>query len=97
MPKKKLEKGEKFLPIGSVVMLENGTKKVMITGFCAVEENNRDKMWDYTGCIYPEGYMDSKTSCLFDHDKIKEVFFIGYQDDEEKSFKDRLNEVLKSM
>ena len=25
---------EKFLPIGSVVLLKGGTKKVMITGYC---------------------------------------------------------------
>ena len=27
---------EKFLPIGSVVLLKGGTKKAMVTGFCSV-------------------------------------------------------------
>ena len=33
---------EKFLPIGTVVLLKNGTKRLMITGFCAVEKEKED-------------------------------------------------------
>ena len=31
------EIGEKYLPIGTVVMLKGGTKRVMISGFCAID------------------------------------------------------------
>ena len=33
----------KYLPIGTVVMLKGGKKRVMITGFCSMpnEENNK--------------------------------------------------------
>ena len=50
---------EKFLPIGSVVILEGGTKKIMITGFCSISEMDRTQVYDYSGCIYPEGYLSS--------------------------------------
>ena len=28
---------EKYLPVGTVVLLKNGTKRVMINGFCAID------------------------------------------------------------
>lgn len=86
-------KDEKFLPIGSVVLLKGGTKKAMITGFCSVAEEDKTKMYDYTGCVYPEGYLDFNQICLFDHNQIEKIFHYGYEDDEEKEFKQQLNEI----
>ena len=86
---------EKFLPIGSVVLLKCGTKKAMITGFCSVASEEKTKIYDYTGCIYPEGYLDFDQVCLFDHDQIEKVYHLGYIDDEEKSFKEELKEVAE--
>ena len=94
---KKIEKGEKFLPIGTVVMLENGKKRVMITGFCAAElkESEEAKIWDYSGCIYPEGFLNSEQICLFDHSQIVRIDHMGLIDDEEKTFKTELNGLIK--
>ena len=88
---------EKYLPIGTVVLLKGGTKRAMITGFCSVAQENKEKIYDYSGCVYPEGYLSSNQVCLFDHDQIEKVFFVGYEDEEEKEFKDRLNKVIASL
>ena len=45
---------EKYLPIGTVVMLKGGEKRAMITGFCSVSEDDPEKIYDYNGCLYPE-------------------------------------------
>ena len=87
---------EKFLPIGTVAMLKGGKKRVMISGFCALDEKNPDKMWDYSGCVYPEGFISSTLTCLFDHEQIEKVYHMGLVDEEEKSFKKSLNELLKN-
>ena len=93
-----MEKGEKFLPIGTVVMLKNGSKRVMISGFCAIENGDKRKIWDYSGCMYPEGFLDSTRTCLFDHDQIQEVYHLGLADDEEeRNFKSKLKELVKSL
>ena len=93
-----MEKGEKFLPIGTVVMLNGGTKRVMISGFCAIEGGDKSKIWDYSGCMYPEGFMDSSKTCLFNHEQIEKIYHLGLADDkEEKSFKTKLNELIKSL
>ena len=88
------EIGEKYLPIGTVVMLKNGTKRAMITGFCSVAQEDKNKMYDYCGCIYPEGYVSSNQVCLFDHDQIIQVFHKGLVDDEEITFKNKLKEII---
>jgi len=93
-----MEIGEKFLPIGTVVMLKSATKRVMISGFCAITESDKTKIWDYSGCLYPEGFMDSKRTCLFDHDQIQEIYHLGLkEDEEEKAFKTKLNELTSSL
>ena len=87
---------EKFLPIGTVVMLNGGEKRVMITGFCTVTADDNSTMYDYCGCLYPEGVVSSDKNLLFNHNQIAKIFALGYSDDEEKQFKAKLNEVLKN-
>ena len=88
-------KYEKFLPIGTVVMLKGGKKRAMITGFCSIPSEDKTKMYDYSGCIYPEGFISSSQTLLFNHDQIDKVFYLGLIDDEEKKLKEKLNEALK--
>lgn len=85
---------EKYLPIGSIVIIEDGEKKLMITGFCAINEED-STTYDYCACIYPEGYLAADNVFLFNHDQIKEIFYLGYDDDEEKEFKKVLKELIK--
>ena len=83
---------EKYLPIGTVVILKGATKRLMISGFCALDNSNKDKIWDYSGCMYPEGFLNSNQICLFDHDQIDKIYHIGLSNDsEEKEFKESLN------
>ena len=87
--------GKKYLPIGTVVLLKGGEKKLMITGFYITEEGKEDTIWDYNGCFYPEGLIDSKQVFLFDHSQINEVYHIGFINDEEKEFKKALDKAIK--
>lgn len=88
---------DKYLPIGTVVLLKGGRKRAMITGFCSVAQENQEKIYDYSGCVYPEGYLSSNQVCLFDHDQIDKIFFVGYEDEEEKMFKEKLNQIVSSI
>lgn len=87
---------EKFLPLGSVVLLKNATKRLMITGFYVKADENGEKTYDYVGCLYPEGVLSSKENCVFNHEQIDKIFFIGYSDDEEKRFKEKLNKAVNN-
>ena len=91
-----LEKNEKYLPIGTVVMLKNGKKRMMITGFCCTDAEEPDKMYDYSGCLYPEGIVSSETNLLFNHEQIDKIYALGFSDEEEKEFKEKLVDALNA-
>lgn len=86
-----------YLPIGSVVLLEDGEKKLMITGFCTIPEETPDEVFDYCGCLYPEGVVSSDEIYVFDHDQIKDVLFVGLEDEEQKEFKKELIESINEI
>lgn len=81
---------KKYLPIGSVVMLKEGRKNLMITGFCMIDKNDNDKMYDYCGCLHPEGLLDTEKVALFNHEQIEKVWYLGYKNEEEILFKEKL-------
>ncbi len=85
---------EKYLPVGTVVLLQNGTKRVMINGFCTMDANNPNRIFDYSGVLFPEGSLSSDQTLLFDHNQIVRVDHMGLDDDEEKSFKVKLKEIV---
>ena len=85
-----------LLPIGSVVTLKEGTKKLMIIG--RLQQNvNTQKIYDYAGCLWPEGYMDKDLCYVFDHENIDCLFYIGLQDIEEFNFRFELDEMMKKI
>lgn len=88
---------EKYLPIGTVVLLKGGKKRAMITGFCSVAQEKQEKIYDYSGCVYPEGYLSSNQVCLFDHDQIDKIYFVGFEDEEEIQFKEKLNTIVTNL
>ncbi len=79
-----------FLPIGSVVLLTNTLKKVMITGYLVVSNNNSKIIYDYAGCMYPEGVISSEQVIVFNRNQIKEVIHMGLESLEEKNLVDKL-------
>lgn len=85
------------LPIGSVVLLKNSTKKLMIIGFAQVSASNPDKVYDYVGCIFPEGFIGPDQTFLFDSHQIEKIFAVGYQDEEQMNFKTRVDEALSEI
>ena len=86
---------ENLLPIGSVVKLKGGQKRLMITGFLQVEqEENKKNVWDYSGCLYPAGMITSENNYVFNHSQIEEVYFTGLVDEEEEEFK-KLDQLIR--
>ena len=49
------------------------------------------------GCMFPEGFLDSNQTCVFNHDQIQKVYHLGLEDDEEKSFNEKLKELTKTL
>lgn len=85
---------EVLLPIGSIVVLNEGYKKLMIIGRMQLQ-GKEEKLWDYLGVLYPEGYLGEGYTFLFNNEDIKEVVFEGYTDIEDEAFKNALKKLQK--
>ena len=86
---------KEYLPIGSVVLLKNAKKRVMVTGFYVKEEEKSDKVYDYVGVMYPEGVIQSDKNLVFNNDQIEKVYFSGFSDIEEQEFKQKLYKLIE--
>jgi len=76
---------KKYLPIGSVVLLKEADKKVIIVGLMQ-NATETETTWDYCALPYPEGIFNSINLSLFNEDQIENIFFIGFQDTEALEF-----------
>lgn len=86
---------KELLPIGSVVLLKEGKKRVMIFG---VKQTNQETgiEYDYISVLYPEGNIGENGQYLFNHENIKEIYFRGYEDEERDTFIKNLAEFYKN-
>lgn len=81
---------EELLPVGSVVLLKDGEKRLMISGVMQKDKHGRGKEYDYLGVLYPEGYMGKRYQYLFNHGDIAVIVFRGYEDAERVEFLSKL-------
>lgn len=82
-----------LLPIGSVVLLEGGEKRVMIVSR-VIAKAGEDIIYDYAACYYPEGIVDPSNMFFFNKEAIATVFFVGFQDPEELEFRSQILDQL---
>ena len=75
---------EKYLPIGTIVLLKNGKKYAMITSYFIFPTGSDPKkeLYDYGGCEYPEGVIDSKTGIGFNHEDFDKIIHLGFEDED---------------
>jgi len=78
-----------LLPLGSIVVLKDGEKKLMIYGRGQITADNREE-FDYVACLWPEGNLNEEFTYLFNHSGIDSVFYQGYSDEEDLDFLDVL-------
>jgi len=74
-----------LLPLGSIVTLKDGEKKLMIYGRGQIAPSTMQG-FDYIACLWPEGNLDEEFMYLFNHQDIDEVFHHGYADAEDAEF-----------
>ncbi len=75
-----------LLPIGSVVLLRNGVKKLMIMGVKTINTDTPETVYDYLGVLFPEGYLGDEGNFMFNHEDITDVVFRGYDNPERHDF-----------
>ena len=83
---------EKYLPIGSIVMLKGASKSLMIIGYAAKDTRPEaeNKIYDYIGAVFPEGILDFSQIPMFNHDQIDKIIYMGLENEEQKKFVEEL-------
>jgi len=76
---------KEYLPLGSIVMLVDGQKAIMVYGRKQIHAASGQE-FDYVACLYPEGNINDDFTYLFNHDQIAEVIHTGYADEEDAQF-----------
>ncbi|MBQ9691057.1 MAG: DUF4176 domain-containing protein [Eggerthellaceae bacterium] len=83
-----------LLPIGSVVTLKGGEHKVMIISrYPLTNRQGTIGYFQYGGCLYPEGQVESETY-FFNQEDIQDIHFEGYKDDSESALQQKIEQEL---
>lgn len=85
---------EKYLPIGTVVLLKEATKTLMITGYCSSTPEAPEKVYDYVAGLFPEGGLAGFDVALFDHEQIGQIIHMGLENEEFKELNKRINDEM---
>ena len=84
-----------YLPIGTVVTVGNESKKMMIIGLLQVKSENNE-VYDYSGVLYPEGYLGPSETYLFNKEQISRIYHLGYTSQEQKDHNKKLEDLSSS-
>ena len=80
-----------YLPLGTVILLEGGEKRLIVVGRKQISVETK-KEFDYAGVLFPEGYQSAENLYLFNHSDVESVFQMGLIDDEELNFQNSILE-----
>ena len=86
-----------LLPIGTVVLLKGSTKRVMIIGVCQRSAEKPEELWDYSGCLFPEGYIGPDKVFLFNNDQLEKIFSTGFRDEEQMAFNKKAEQAIQKL
>ena len=78
---------EKYLPIGSVVLLQRADFPLMVYGHKRIHEASGQE-FDYIGCPYPQGYIDDDLIIFFNRLDIQQTLFTGYESEADQLFQE---------
>lgn len=103
---------DKYLPIGTVVLLKGGKKELMIVGYCILPTGGEMygkegkikvdglKIFDYGAYLYPEGLSGQNQLYTFNHEQIEKVCHMGYETNIQKTMTNdlgkKVEEILKN-
>lgn len=84
-----------LLPLGSIVYLKEGNKKVLIIARGLVAKNNDGFVFfDYGGVPYPEGLQNDQMA-YFQHESVSKVVFKGYTDLDDEATVEKIYDYME--
>lgn len=87
---------EGILPIGSIVRLKDGDRKLMIAGTYVTRQGDDSRVFDYSALLYPDGLESLDHLYMFNRDSIEQVYYVGYMDENSEEFLPNIEKVLNA-
>ena len=85
-----------LIPVGSVVTLRGARKKCVIIGIMQSRDDDvKERVYDYLGVPYPEGYLGDGSCLAFDHEDVDDIVWRGYENPERGRFLEAIAEILQ--
>ena len=82
---------KKWLPLGSVVILDGGIQKLMIISRgMVIPIKDKEYVFEYGGCVYPQGLVSDRVF-YFNEEDIQEIVFKGFADVDDERMEKNLN------
>lgn len=83
-----------FIPLGSVVLLEGGTQKLMVIARgLTIPKGDKTFYFDYGAVMYPQGLLGARMA-YFNQEDIRSITFIGCNDEDNQAIVKVMNENL---
>ena len=80
---------KELLPLGSIVLLEEGLQKLVVVGRGVVytdQATDKDTFADYMAVLYPTG-LNPETTIFFNHENIDKVILKDFQMKKKRAFR----------
>lgn len=71
---------DKYLPIGTIVLLKDDISMYMVLGYLNKDVNN--KISDYISVPFPYGFLSTLAIKTFNHSDIEKEVFKGYKNEQ---------------
>ena len=93
----KIEILDRYLPLGSIILIKGNVKKLMIVarGVLAGQDSDK-KLYDYGAVLYPEGLIDERL-IFFNNSDIYNVVSEGYSDSDDEIMNENIKNWIKEV
>lgn len=88
---------KELFPLGTVVKIKDAERLMMICGYASASASKPGVLYDYSGFVYPEGYVDMHKVYQFNHEQIEGIVAMGYQDMETNRYVRAVEEKLQEL
>ncbi len=85
-----------LLPLGTVVSLSGIDHRIMVVGYARYKEGDKSHIYDYVGCYYPEGFVGSDKTIIFDHSMIESLYYIGFNNEDSAQFMNKVVDAIQN-
>lgn len=84
-----------WLPLGTVVSVDDSGQKVMIIGRIQQDANHPENKCEYSAVLYPQGLLNPEENYMFNFSQVKQIHFLGFSNEDNEMFEKQLDQYIE--